>query len=367
MPGFRMTRSDRGAASAIVAVVMAGGVVLGMATVVVDVGRLYAEREQLATGADAAAWAIAEGCVLDPDGCADQATLGEAYADDNAADRAAAASVICGTGPGLPACPAPASNRTDCLGTAPTGVSYVEVRTRTRLPDGSTLLPPAFAGALSGNEDGTEVAACARAAYGPPSQARGLGVTFSLCEWQALTDNGATFWPQPHEGTPPAEAERIVYLKDNTATACGAGPPGWDAPGGFGWLDDMTGQCETDIEVNGSYGGNTGNSPSQACQDALSALRADRQVTLIPIYDGVRSQGANITYHLIGFAGFVMTGYRLSGYAAASWLTGSNTCVGNSGADNRCLFGYFVRALVPTTGVEIGGPDLGVSIVNLVG
>ena len=57
---------DRGAVTAVVAVVLGAGVLLGMATVVVDVGRLYAEREQLQSGADAAAWAAAESCARTP-------------------------------------------------------------------------------------------------------------------------------------------------------------------------------------------------------------------------------------------------------------------------------------------------------------
>lgn len=374
MPGFRMTHrsregrpgSDRGAVSALVAVVLAGGVLLGMATLVVDVGRLYAEREQLQSGADAAAWALAEGCVQDPAGCADQAILAGGYADANAADGTAAVSVICGSDPAelLPGCPPPADNRTACLGDAPEGVSYVEVRTHTRLPDGTTLLPPAFAGALAGDQaDGVEVASCARAAWGPPANARGLAVTFSVCEWQQLTADGTAYWPQPSEGTPPPEAERLIYLKDNTTATCGAGPSGWDAPGGFGWLDDATSTCETTVSATGAYPGNTGNSPSQPCRDALEDLREQRRMTLVPVYDGVLGQGADTTYHLAGFAAFVLTGYDLSGPSQASWLTGRRSC----GTSQRCLFGYFTRGLVPATGTRIGGPDLGVSIVNLVG
>ena len=95
----------------------------------------------------------------------------------------------------------------------------------------------------------------------------------------------------------------------------------------------------------------------------LAELRQQRRVLLIPIYDGVRASGTNAVYHLAGFASFVLTGYGQSGFSAASWLTGRQACTGSL----RCLSGYFTRGLVPTTGAEIGGPDLGTSIVNLVG
>jgi hypothetical protein len=362
----RLAGDDRGAAAATVAIVLGTGVLLGMATVVVDVGRLYAEREQVQTGADAAAWAVAEACALDPVACPDQAGTAGWYADRNAADGTTTVSALCGAGAGLPACPPPAGNRTDCLGEPPVTTSFAEVRTATRRPDGSTLLPPAFAGALTGEYDGTRVGACARAAWGPPRIASGFAVTFSICEWSELTADGNAYWPTPAAGLPPEDAERVVYLKGSgDETTCPAGPSGWDAPGGFGWLDDDDDgrPCRVTVEADGSFGGNTGNSASQPCRTALAAAHGDRVPSLIPIYDGVSEQGAGTTYHLAGFASFVLTGYHMSGFAAPSWLSGRQLCAG----EQRCLYGYFTRSLVPTTGSDIGGPDLGVAIVNLVG
>ncbi|MEV4642316.1 pilus assembly protein TadG-related protein [Actinoplanes sp. NPDC049548] len=360
----RPPRGDEGAVAATVAIVLGVGVLLGVAAVVVDVGRLYAEREQLQSGADAAAWAVGEGCVTTPERCAGQLTTARGYADDNAADATTTVTAICGSGPGLPGCPAPAANRTSCLGTVPPAVPYAEVRVETRLPDGATALPPVFAGTLSGGHDGTTVGACARVAWGPPLVAEGFAVTFSLCEWRELTGNGTAFWPAPAAGLPPATAERIVRLKAaGGLSTCPAGPSGWDRPGGFGWLDDPAASCAVTVEADGTFGGNTGNSASQPCRSAMRAALEAHSVVLIPIYDTVRSQGARTTYHLAGFASFVLTGYQLSGFSAPSWLSGRRLC----GGAQRCLYGYFVRGLVRTTGARIGGPDLGAAIVNLVG
>ncbi len=355
---------DRGAVAATLAVILGGGVLLGMAAVVVDVGRLYAEREQLQSGADAAAWMVAETCVLHPESCAGQDADAERYADAVAADGAAGIAEICGRGPGLAACSAPATNRTACLGAAPATGSYAEVRTRTSGRDGATLLPRTFARALAGDDVGTSVGACSRVTWGAPRRATGVAVTFSLCEWEALTDGGVTFWPALSDGTPPVSAERVVHLKGSGADrTCPAGPSGWDRPGGFGWLDDGEGNCATTVDVDGNVGGNTGNSVSAACRTALAAQRAERRTALIPIYDTVTGTGATTTYHVVGFASFVLTGYHLSGFTAPSWLTGRHAC----GGSERCLYGYFIRALVPTTGITIGGPDLGVSVVNPIG
>jgi len=57
---MRRLRNDDGSIAIIVAIVMV--VLLGMATLVVDVGRLYVERRQLQNGADAAALAVAVDC-----------------------------------------------------------------------------------------------------------------------------------------------------------------------------------------------------------------------------------------------------------------------------------------------------------------
>jgi hypothetical protein len=209
--------------------------------------------------------------------------------------------------------------------------------------------------------EGTTVAACARAAWGPPRTASGFAVTISTCEWNALTDSGATLFAGP-PSTPPASAERIVYLKDSHSTTCPAGPSGWDRPGGFGWLDDPQSSCQATVDAGGTFGGNTGNSVSQPCRSALAAARTNRSLVLLPIYDGTQGTGAHITYHLAGFASFVLTGYNFSGFSASSWLTGHAACSGSL----RCLSGYFTRGLLATVG-DIGGPDYGTSIVSLVG
>jgi hypothetical protein len=357
-------RADEGAVAATVAVMLGVGVLLGMAAVVVDVGRLYAEREQLQSGADAAAWAVGEGCAVTPEGCARQAASAKRYADTNAADGTTAVTLICGAGSGLAPCPAPAGNRTSCLGLPPATGRYAEVRVETRRPDGSTVLPPVFAGALRDPHAGTTVGGCARVAWGPPHVATGFAVTFSICEWRELTDGGLTFWPSPAAGVPPATAERIVRLKGSTgASTCPAGPSGWDRPGGFGWLDDPSSSCSVTVETGGAFGGDTGNSASHPCRDAMQDAWQSHRVMLIPVYDGVRAQGSRIVYHLAGFASFVLTGYELSGFSSPSWLTGRRQCTGAQ----RCLYGYFVRGLLRTTGAQIGGPDLGTSVVNLIG
>ena len=64
----------------------------------------------------------------------------------------------------------------------------------------------------------------------------------------------------------------------------------------------------------------------------------------------VTGTGTNGVYTLKGFAAFVVTGYSLPGFNAASWLTGITPC---SGSD-KCLSGFFTHGLIPS-GATIGG------------
>jgi hypothetical protein len=233
------------------------------------------------------------------------------------------------------------------------------------MADGSTLLPPTLARGLAGNSGytGKTVAACARAAWGAPAQSTGMAVTISSCEWAANTANGTSFAVPPSQGLPPAAMEKTIYLHSTSgASTCAAGPSGWDAPGGFGWLTEPTGNCQSPISANGTFSGSTGVSASGSCQTALTAARAAHQIAYIPVYDGVQGTGSATTYHMVGMATFVITGYYLSSLSAASWLTGRSPCRGNE----RCLYGYFTQGLVKTSGV-LTTNNLGASIVVLSG
>ncbi|MFC4058823.1 pilus assembly protein TadG-related protein [Planomonospora corallina] len=362
-------RGDDGGVAVLLCVLLAGGVLLGMGALVLDVGRLYAEREQLQSGADAAALAVAEQCARDAGRCGPApVAMARRYAGANASDGATAVEVLCGrtgTGPGggLTACPPQAADLTACLGDAPATATYAEVRTLSLTAEGQTLLPPILARTLLGRDGyaGAEVRACARAAWGPPLRATGFGLTVSLCEWRAATADGTAFAPAPPAAAP-ATAEQVVRLHTTGAGTCPAGPSGGDSPGGFGWLDDLDDTCSVTVAAGGTYGGDPGVSPSQACRAVLAEVRADRTVTYLPVFRAVAASGQNTVYTVEGFAPFVITGYALSGASAPSNLTGEQHCTGS----DKCVYGYFTRSLMPARG-SVGGPDLGASVVTLIG
>lgn len=164
-----LRRRDRGAVTVLVSMLLGGGVVLPMAALVVDVGSIYVESEELQTGADAAAMAVAKECAAGRCTTSDltaQLTRATSSAGANAKDGHTAVSELCGKWAGLPACTTPTSTKlSTCVGTVPAG-NYVEVRVRTETASGGTLLPPAFARTFVGNEtyNGTAVGNCARVA-----------------------------------------------------------------------------------------------------------------------------------------------------------------------------------------------------------
>jgi hypothetical protein len=353
---------DRGAVSVLVAALLGVGLLLGVGALVIDSGQLRAEQAQLRNGADAAALAIAQDC--GDGGCTTPPyTTATHFAGTNSTDEVSTASLVCGRDAtnSLAPCPVEGQEPGPCLGQRPTSGNFVEVRTSTRQPDGSTVLPPVFGQVLLGSSyDGRGVLACARAAWGGPRIASGLGMTISLCEWQAATANGSVLTPAP-PATAPASAERVLMLH-GTGLACAGGPSGWDLPGGFGWLQDHTGTCRTHVDITGTYLDTTGLAASQACRTALENARNNREIMLVPVFDGAGGTGHTGYYHLRGFASFVITGYNVPGASEKSTLTNQKPCTG----DVKCVSGYFTRDLV-TTATALGGPDMGATTVQMLG
>lgn len=370
MPRLTMVRSrprprgrgDRGGAAVLVSVLLAGGVLLGMTALVVDVGSLYAEREELLSGADAAAFAIALDCALDRADCGDADDTADEYAGRNARDGVSDATV-CGNHPVLDACTSgPGGGLIDCLGERPTdGTAYVEVRTTTRLPDGSTLLPPSFAQTLVPGYQGATVGACSRVAWGAPGD--GLAVTISTCEFAKATEAGEDL-AEPPPPDPDPSYERVIKLH-TTDPECEAPVPGFDGPGGFGWLEGEDCQVEIVEDENGDfwYSTDTGSDVPQDCRAVLPGLQANKTVVKVPVFDAVRGTGNNLEYRLHAIASFVVTGYHAPGLRASSNLFNS-TITECSGSD-FCIYGYF------TTSVDSGEvgplPGFGAMVVKTIG
>jgi len=357
-------RDESGAVGALVAILLGGGVLVGMGAMVVDVGQLYQKRAELQNGADAGALAVAKSCLTSS--C--NSSVAGSFANQNSASGVAGVDLVCGSG-SLGACPAPTGALTDCPAPPAGATNYVDVHTESLTKSGSTLVPPVFAKTLlgNGNYNGTTVYACAQAIWGAPKTATsGLAFTISACEWYQDTVNGTVFAPPP-PAVPSVSVDEVLQFHGESHDGCKQdNASGSDGPGMFGWTDD-SGNCQ--LVINGStYADTPGTSASNDCKVALAndAVQGAPPV-LIPIYSSETGNGANGSYTLLGFASFVVTGYSVPGASSPDWLDKSDSYHG-CGGDVKGIFGYFVQGLIPSdSSGTIGGTNLGAQFIKLTG
>lgn len=393
LTGFRRrgsSRVDRGAIGVLVAVLIGGGVLLGMGALAVDVGQIYQNRAELQNGADAAAMGIAKACAeqLASGGStcalASPSSLATTYADDNASKLTggtAGVDLVCGNGiQNLSACDSGTSSQISALTDCPPNptdpsANFVDVHTSTRLAGGSTLLPPVFSRTLLGNGafDGTNVKACAQAEWGVAAQSNSFALTISMCVWQSLTAGNKY---GPNNAVP-------IYITGD-ATGCKAEPSGINVPGGFDWLqENSSGQCTASIDLSTSTGySNTGSNISQDCQAVLTSLvnaylAGDPPTVFLPVFEyacpgypppGVicaPNGGGNAIYYMIGLAKFVITGYHHMPFSPNS--------LGNYAActitNEQCIAGYFEPGIDPLSDYfcQTNCNNFGVVVVKLTG
>jgi hypothetical protein len=356
---MRLLRADdRGAFGVLIGMLLGSGVLLGMAALTIDVGTVYQERAELQNGADAGSIAVAKSCVVTT--CAPGTAA--MYADLNSKDGVSAVTLVCGhdLNGGLPGCPASSGAIYDCPSAPGPGTNYVDVHTATLTSGGSSLLPPVFARALAGNAgyQGSTVLACARAMWGPAVQAsKSLAMTLSLCAWTQATG-----------GSPPTFGiDTRIFVRDapNAPTCAGL-----SAPGEFGWLSDIGG-CTAEIDLTQSgyaAGSDPGKNLSAACQDALTSYVANQTPIYIPIFDTTTGSGSGASYHLVGLAAFILTGYaNLNPLKDAIPAPFTKADCPNGKTTPSCIFGHFTQALVPMTTTVGGGTYFGATAIKLAG
>lgn len=415
-PRMRETSSEQGAIGVLFGILVLTGVVIGMMALTVDVGNMMYERRQLQNGADAASLALADECARDADNClADHDELLNANApSDSLAQydltRAYAPDGACGRGlsnPNLPNCATADSSYTPDIADLslcpplPTwlrdepDIPYVETYTRTESndPNDDTLLPSYFAQALVGGPDQSSISACARAAWGTPSQvSASVPITISSCEWEEQTSSGTNYLDGPKGADPgygshpdqtamPTAVQEITILLHTTSPSPELDPCIWnhkDTAGGFGWVDPTSGSCEAEVTTGDWLNIDPGNNVPSSCEDKFAGLW--KTVVSIPVFDcrlkslsvpegdvpdsancnpatndGVG--GAHTYYHVVGWAKFYVSGYKLGGGPAVtrnSIVTGNAPCSG----DERCLSGWYVQgSLDDVSGIEAPGGD----------
>jgi Flp pilus assembly protein TadG len=315
---------------------------VGMGALVVDVGALYQERREVQNGADAAALAVAKDCALDD--CQDAYGTADHYADANASDDASNVPLVCGDDPDLVPCSDPPSGTAGASG-------WVRVDTSTHNPDNGandTQVDLVLAPVLDAANVGETVTASAVAAWAPLGSARTIPLTFSTCEFIAF---GGSLDPLGFPSGPGA-----IYFRDTPqADTCGGG-----LTGGFGWLERSN--CMSRITADRWFDDRAGSSVPPGCNPRSWRNRE----VVIPLFD--RTRGSFRTdddpeYHVAGFAGFRILGYRFDRFNR--W--NSFRCPGTFFSPRpACVYGEFTR--ITSTDAEFGGgADFGARTVKMIG
>ncbi len=368
--GLRRPGDDRGAVAVIVAILLGGGVLLGFLALTVDVGALYLEHQQLQSGADSAALAVAKACATNAPQCTDDGTIvayAQHYADANSDDQTSKVAEVCGDVPGgqLAPCGPINNNLTDCIGDPPgNGAAYVEVRLSTQTLDGKFVLPPVFAQTMAGNEGytGASVGACARAGWG--SGLNVLAMTASVCEYNVATADN-THFADPQN---PQPSDQHVFMIWDQHFDCPGSHPEYEPPpdsghspsdfgsGQMGFINDGS-DCAASIPANGNVHGYFWEHEiftilPLSCETALRQLWTSSESVYLPVYDQESGPQDNINYHVQWLAPFVVTGFQFGppvpGYGVhdePSVLSGGNDpCLHMF---QRCVSGYFTGPLIP--------------------
>jgi Flp pilus assembly protein TadG len=307
----RPVKDERGAVAVMVALLMVP--LMGFAAIGIDVAAMHAERVQLQTGADAAAFAIAQNCSNGACGTTAQTAQDLSAANLNPHDTSTA---------------------------TVTALTHSSVTVRN-----SGVRQHLFAPVLGINSTTLTVEATVTWA-GPKGGTAQLPLAFSWCEWQAQTGGGL----------PSGTVERTIVFPKKSDTGC-TGPSGKVVPGGFGWLDADPGTCQTTSTIGQQVGSSSGNSVSNGCNPAdFTTLRG--ATVLLPIFVSSGGTGGKAWYQVHGYAAFHLTGYYFAGQY--NW---NSPC----GGSDRCIKGYFTRYGTLSGSFSTGPdtPQLGASVIRL--
>ncbi|WP_306213608.1 Tad domain-containing protein [Actinoplanes sp. RD1] len=367
MRRLRSPRNDEGAVAVVVAVLLTGGVLLGSAALVIDVGGLYAKREQLQAGADAASWAIAEACIEAPDTCSNQAQ--QPRADELMAKQvygpgegnnlsAAAATQVCVDGIDCAAW----NTTVECPSQRLSFGDYVEVRAYYQNGD-DLVMPAPFAGLFGGQERGSKVGACSRVSWAPP---RSLTVT--ALGLSAGCFDGVTYYRADRAEEPTGFVPLQSLPDPDPAGYVTAAPDGtcqWKVLGDdFGTRDCLAAyEPRQQAAVSDTSEPATGDEGAwqTACSQAVTDASNDGEPLLLPVFDtsGPIDDGGEV--YSAAAAGEV----TVVGFAAFRPTESPGDCAGDT-----CLTGYFTKVLAPRSRPRFTDDvprDFGVTVIGRTG
>jgi hypothetical protein len=316
---------------------------LGFAAISIDVAKLYSERAQLQSGADATALMVAQKCarnVADTN-CKADAPLAPTLANKNAVD-------------GL------SNVKSISLNTSARTVQVEVGAKESGIAENSVSL--FFARVLG--IPSTEVSATSSVRWGSPEKGTTpFPLAFSVC--QVSTE--ATKNPQLLQGHDPS-----TNGDKGTPDCIYEGQP---VPGGFNWTKQVTGECGSSIDLSVSRShSETGNDAPENCGPTLlewaEDIAANKDVVvLLPVFDSATGTGSTASYALTAFAAFKVQGWKFGGadklplvYNNASSSDKNLQCKG----DCRGIIGSFMKYVSLADGYKLGPvSNYGATVVEL--
>jgi hypothetical protein len=370
-----LTKNDDGAVVVLVAIFMV--VLVGLGSLVVDVGGLYWEKRQLQNAADAGALALAAQCAEGEVDCgstpAALATSIQMFVDGNANDQRTGLPVEVAHGADPHAC-APGSM---AAANPQTGPNVVKVSTSTVDANNNEagFLTHAFASIFG--IDTTTVFACATAQWGYAATLATMPLVISTCDFYVDPDDPNPLtqtFAGPHPN-PAASSETIMFHQGTGGGQDGCtAQAGQDAnndgflPAGFGWLENDGSCVVVTTVVDGDEWVHKDPGANPECGSAeLQGLLGT--VIQLPVFNDFcrphpsrpecPSYNNKDKYRVHTYASFYLQGYKLGGGPAMEG--GVQGCSGSQ----RCIVGYFTTSTVASG--DFGGPPGGVMVVRLTG
>lgn len=327
--------NERGATSVLVAILLV--VLLGSTALVVDVGLLYAERAQLQNGADASALAMAQECARDrnSDNCSEASPIAANLSNRNASDDMSNVFSI----------------------QLEKDAQTVAVTTSAKEAGGKDNSVSLLLAGVLGFPT-AEVKARSSAEWGAPISGPTLfPLAFSICQVQGYVDGQLQLLQSHSVDVSKGGNARCKNTKNQ------------EVPGGFGYLPTAAGSCGALVDVVAADGwvkSDPGVNEPVKCSNELNRWGAEisagrKIVAYLPVFDEVKNQGNNAEFHLVSFAAFEVTGWKLSGSpdlpfsfrnkaSAETGVTASTECLEGC----RGVIGRFIRYASLAEGFKLG-------------
>jgi Flp pilus assembly protein TadG len=346
-------RDEDGAVTAIVAILISLGVLLGSSAFVVDTGRSHLERRVVQNAADAAALAVAQDCAERRPACATaDAAMSDAetFANANSPDNATAVRALCGQAPLAP-CGQPSTRVLDCKPVeAKYGTAFARVTTATRTSTGGTALQPVFANLTNGGAPDQTMTACSQTAWG---KAATVAVQYPFALPICQFDLSGTPVMRDFNSNDPLESCTVQTLD---------GPRSYSQViKGFSYvrLPASDGLCATAVPVRVGDVLEREPSTAQLCgSDLVGKLsRLIGVPTWMPVVTTLWCDGSTDTtqcktgqgsyrYQVASFVRFSLVGFKLQSRQGGTAPAGGWSAAGCT-SSNACLYGSYSVGTTP--------------------